>query len=132
MSLLLLHHFSKHDSKQCFGVDRALQRGPESSAPRTPNHPQRRPPFGTVRTPFPIESFVAPRFASTKALSAKHDVLLQGALLTTPWGSDRYHLQRNYCLRLLETLLAGALYRELREVMRILTIFLEKTHRNPS
>ena len=28
--------------------------------------------------------------------------------------------------------IAGALYREFRELMRILTTFLEKTHRNPS
>ena len=32
----------------------------------------------------------------------------------------------------LETFLAGALYREFRESMRILTTFLGKTHRNPS
>ena len=32
----------------------------------------------------------------------------------------------------LETFLAGALYREFREVMRILTTFFGKTHRNPS
>ena len=32
----------------------------------------------------------------------------------------------------LETFLAGALYREIREFMRILTTFLGKTHRNPS
>ena len=31
-----------------------------------------------------------------------------------------------------ETFLAGALYREFREFMRILTNFLGKTHRNPS
>ena len=32
----------------------------------------------------------------------------------------------------LENFIAGALYREFREFMRILTTFLGKTHRNPS
>ena len=36
-------------SKQCFGVDRALSRGSEYRAPKTPSHPQRKPPLGTAR-----------------------------------------------------------------------------------
>ena len=32
---------------QCLWADTALSRGPESRAPKTPNHPQRKPPFGT-------------------------------------------------------------------------------------
>ena len=36
-------------SKQCLGADRALSRGPESRAPKTPNHQQWKPPLGTAR-----------------------------------------------------------------------------------
>ena len=42
-------------SKQCSGADRALSQGPESRAPKTPNHPQRKPPLGAAQkfSPFP-------------------------------------------------------------------------------
>ena len=43
-------------------------------------------------------------------------------------GSGHKHPQT----KKLETFLAGALYREFREFMRILTTFLGKIHRNPS
>ena len=49
----------------------------------------------------------------------------------TEWGSI-YFIFVVLWMLLLETFLVGALYREFREVMRILTTFLGKAHRNPS
>ena len=43
-SRLFLNHFTKHLSS-VFGADRTLSQGPESRVPKTPNHPQRKPPL---------------------------------------------------------------------------------------
>ena len=52
-----------------------------------------------------------------------------------PWsGNSKFVLGTPFwdLVGILETFLAGALYREFREFMRTLTTFLGKTHRNPS
>ena len=48
------------------------------------------------------------------------------------FSRGRNSLEATGISKQLETFLAGALYREFREFMRILTTFLGKTYRNPS
>ena len=73
-----------------------------------------------LRAPWPATGTVKPEFSKAAETARGRKTSTKKYL-----GKLFEHLQ-------LETFLVGALYRDFREYMRILTAFLGKTHRNPS